>query len=619
MKKRSLILIAFLLTLTQLATAEIILNGVNSIMYNRGDQITISGYVLRVDNADGTLDFSLVCDGSKFPLTKRVVSNTKSPQEFTLPPIVMPSTAEGSCKIRTELIGSGGVILESQETNRFIVTKAMEGRFELNPVQVQLGKSFTIKGDIIGAGNDKKITGVAEIYLISEENEKFYIGTTNIADGKIDFTYITTPSPAGKYAVQIKGKDMYGNEHVFENIGSFNLANEIYLFAKPAKTEVEPSEKLSIIGEAKTVLQEEVPEATLTIRMDDKEYIVDIKNSKFEYEMQIPPTVKSGRHKLQFSVKDPYGNWGETDSNIYVKPIQTTLKLETNREAFLPGDKVEITAEVYDQAGDMMTKMINMEMTAPNGDIAPLESFGSGQKIGFEILQFATPGTWKITAKTDMLDAAQEIEIKEVKSVDVTLENQTIVIWNTGNVDYNDPLTVELNGGQYKITKKSAIKPNEKIIIDLTKEFPTGQYDVSVTGAAIATPKKFQDVVIMGKNLKSANSIYYFIIAVMVGALAYLLLFKKRAILTKQMKEERERAKAQKTLEKLREIKSKEKPKFYPNKEESIRDYREQVMKEIKDTEAKEKDRKRFSYRDAGSSLGENQPPKRGGLFNMFE
>ncbi|MFH1331753.1 MAG: hypothetical protein ABIH63_00520 [archaeon] len=616
MKKRSIIFIALLLTLTQLVTAEIILNGVNNIMYNRGDQIIISGYVLRVDNADGTLDFYLVCDGNKFPLTKRVVSNTKSPQDFTLPTIVIPSTAEGSCKIRTELIGSGGVILETQETNTFIVTKGMEGRFELTPLQVQVGKSFTIKGDIQGAANDKKITGAAEIYLISDDNEKFYIGTTNVADGKIDYTYGTTPSPAGKYAVQIKAKDMYGNEHLFENVASFNLADEIYLFAKPAKTEVEPSEKLKIIGEAKTILQEEVPEASLTINLEGKEYIVDIRNSKFEYEIQIPPTIKSGKHMLRFNVRDPYGNWGETDANIYVKPVQTTLKLETNRESFLPGDRVEISAAVYDQAGDMITKMINVDMTAPNDDITPMESFGSGQKIGFEVLQFATPGTWKISAKTDALDATQEIEIKTVKSIDITLDNQTIILWNNGNVDYNDPVTVQLNNGDYQITKKTAIKPNEKIIIDLTKEFPTGQYDVTVTGASVAQPKKFQDVIIVGKNLKSANSIYYFIIAVMVGALAYLLLFKKKSILTKKMKEEREKEKAQRTVEKLKELKAKEKPKFYPNREENIRDYREQVMKQIKETESKESERKKFGYRE--NSFG-NQPPKKGGLFNMFE
>jgi len=299
-----------------------------------------------------------------------------------------------------------------------------------------------------------------------------------------------------------------------------------------------------------------------------------------------------------------------------VKPVQTTLKLETNRESFLPGDRVEISAAVYDQAGDMITKMINVEMTAPNGDITPMESLGSGQKIGFEVLQFATPGTWKISAKTDELDTTQEIEIKSVKSIDITLDNQTIVLWNNGNVDYNDPVTVQLNGGDYQITKKTAIKPDEKIIIDLTKEFPTGQYDITVTGASVAPPKRFQDVIIVGKNLKSANSIYYFIIAVMVGALAYLLLFKKKSILTKKMKEEREKEKAQRTVEKLKELKAKEKPKFYPNREESIKDYKEQVMKQIKETEAKESERKRFGYRE--NSFG-NQPPKKGGLFNMFE
>jgi hypothetical protein len=618
MKKRLLILIALMLTLTPLVTAEIILNGVNNIMYNRGDQITVSGYVLRGDNADGTLDFSLICGSDKFPLTKRVVGNTKSPQDFTLPVITIPATAEGSCKIKTDMIGSGGAILESQETNTFVVTKAMEGKFQFSPTQLQLGKSLIISGEIQGAGNDKKITGVAEIYMISGSGERFYAGTTNVADGKIDYTYVTSPIPAGKYTIQIKTKDMYGNEHIFENVGSFNLVNEVYIFAKPAKTEVEPNEKVKIVGEVKTVLQEAVPEASVRIKMGENEYIADVKDSKFEYELQIPPNMKSGRHKLTFTVEDTYGNTGQTDANLYVKPVQTTLKLQTNRNTFLPGDTVEISAIVYDQAGDVMTKMINVEMTAPNGDIAPLESIGSGQKISFKILQFATPGAWKVGAKTENLDSVQEVEIKEIKSIDVSLDNQTVVIWNNGNVEYNDPVVINLNNGEYRITKKAAIKPDEKILIDLTKEAPTGQYDIAITGAAIATPKRFQDVIIVGKKMKSANGIYYFLIAVMVGALAYLLLFKKRDIVKKQIKEDREKVKAQRTIERIREIKAKEKPKFYPNKEANIQDYRERVLKEIKETEQKDQDRKRFSYRDSGMGSS-NQPPKRGGLFNMFE
>ncbi len=616
MKKRLLILIAFLLTLIQLVTAEIILNGVNNIMYNRGDQITISGYVLRGDNADGTLDFSMICGTEKFQLTKRVVSNTKTPQDFTLPTIVMPSTAEGSCKIKTDLIGSGGIILESQETNTFVVTKAMEGKFQFSPNQLQLGKSLVITGDIQGAGNNKRTTGVAEIYFISENSERFYAGTVNIADGKLEYTYVTTPIPPGKYTIQIKAKDMYGNEHLFENVGSFNLVNEIYIFAKPVKTEVEPSEKVKVIGEVKTVLQEDVPEASITINLEGTEFIVDVKSSKFEYELQIPPSMKSGRHKLKFSVKDTYGNAGQTDSNIYVKPVQTTLKLETNRNTFIPGDTVEISATVYDQAGDVMTKMINIDMVSPNSEIAPLETLGSGQKVNFKVLQFATPGTWKVSAKTETLDAVQEIAINEIKSIDVSLDNQTIIIWNNGNVDYNDPITVDLNNGEYKLIKTASIKPNEKVVIDLTKEAPTGQYDIMVTGSAIATPKKFQDVIIVGKNLRSMNSIYYFIIAVIVGALAYLLLFKRKIIVSKKFREERERAKAQKTLVRLRELKAKEKPKFYPDKESSIKDYRERVLKEIKDTESKDNDRKRFSYRENNSA---DNSSRKGGLFGMFE
>ena len=59
-------------------------------------------------------------------------------------------------------------------------------------------------------------------------------------------------------------------------------------------------------------------------------------------------------------------------------------------------------------------------------------------------------------------------------------ENGIVTVKNSGNVQYNDEVTIvaESEDDKYLINKKIKLEPGETIVIDLSKEVPQGTYDI---------------------------------------------------------------------------------------------------------------------------------------------
>ena len=57
-----------------------------------------------------------------------------------------------------------------------------------------------------------------------------------------------------------------------------------------------------------------------------------------------------------------------------------------------------------------------------------------------------------------------------------------VYIKNIGNVDYDEEVTIilENDGKKYAINKKISLKPKEQIVIDLSKEVPEGNYEITL-------------------------------------------------------------------------------------------------------------------------------------------
>ncbi len=82
--------------------------------------------------------------------------------------------------------------------------------------------------------------------------------------------------------------------------------------------------------------------------------------------------------------------------------------------------------------------------------------------------------------------------ISEVKSsLKTSIDNETLKIVNTGNINFNETITVDL--GNYKIVRKRTLKPGETIVINLRLEVKPGVYSIKI----LPTNEVFQNVVVL--------------------------------------------------------------------------------------------------------------------------
>lgn len=603
--KKGILLLFFLGLLVQIASAEIILNDFKG-SYNKGEQLLISGILRNIAIEDGSLEFKLVCEDLEFNLP--ITINAKENEEFVVKTFMIPSAAEGECYVKVFLLFDE-TLLEEENSEIFTISNELkaDGDFQINPVQVQLGKTLTLYGYITRDAD--LVTGSATIYFKSKD-KVYYVEDVKVSEGKLEYSYNALDSKPGEYSIEILIEDNYGNKKLFEDVARFNILDEVHVFIEPIQKKLFPGSTVQLSGEVNTVLGEAIKEGVMQIILGDEIYNSNIKDGRFSYSLKLPEEIETGKHTIIFSFIEETGNWGSAERTIYIEAVPTEIKLNLVQESVKPGDLLEATAFLYDQAGDEIIDNIKVELTNPKGEPKYIGYTESGEKLSIDIPQYSVPGVWRLKASYLALEAVKEIIVEEVQNIEIELVNNTLYIKNVGNVEYDEPVSVDLDDGDFVFTKKVSLKPEETLTIDLTKEAPSGQYDIKVTGAAV-TADQFDDVIIVGKNKKSLNFIYSALLIFVVASLAYLSIFKRRHFENIKIRSQRDVKYAQQKLKSLKAMKEKEPKKSLFSREQNISEFRNRILKDIKETEEKVKYRKE----DSGKKKEDDLPS---GMFNMF-
>jgi len=620
MKKR-IILFLIAILLLPIASAEIVLDSLDSSTYNKGEKLSVSGTILRDTAVEGgSLDFQLVCGDLEFNLPPLTITiREKVAKSFSTESFTIPSAAEENCYVKVSLLFDDA-LLETKNTEQFIVSdelKAGEEDFQVNPIQVQLGKTLTIYGYITNI-NDEPITGSATINFRSQD-KTYYVDNVDVAQGKLEYSYTATDNKPGEYFVDVLVNDVYGNKKLFEGVAKFNIVDEVHIFIEPIYKKISPGSTVQILGEVNTILGEPITKGTMQIILEDEIFSAEIKDGKLSYDLILPETIKTGKHTLSFSFIDQAtGNWGSTDKTLNVEAIPTEIKLNTFQESVMPEQLMNVIVFLYDQANDGIIEDVTVELIDSKDKTIFLDSVESGEKFSIDIPQYSVPGTWKLKSSYANLQTEMEVTVEEYPNVEVELVNETVYIKNTGNVEYNDPVSVNLNDGDFVLTKKFSIEPGETVTVDLTKEAPSGQYDISITGNAVAA-NQFDNTIIVGKNKRSLNFIYSFLMIVFIASLAYLSIFKKRQFENIKVRTQRDMNSAKLRLKKIKAMKERQGMKRHTfSKEQSITDFKERILRDIRETEEKIESRQTNPTTEKTSSEEKKDDDLPSGMFNMF-
>lgn len=174
-----------------------------------------------------------------------------------------------------------------------------------------------------------------------------------------------------------------------------------------------------------------------------------IVNGNFSIEFLIPENQKSGTYNINIRVyekyKDSETNHGETVSSVNIKQTPKKIQISIPNMTINPPSKLTILPIILDQAGDIIAGELKLKIISPENKIFMEEIVSSNSDIPFVINSNSSPGYWTIESSYLNLSENKQFLVAEYEKADFTLENNTLIITNIGNVIYRKNVEIELN------------------------------------------------------------------------------------------------------------------------------------------------------------------------------
>jgi len=334
----------------------------------------------------------------------------------------------------------------------------------------------------------EQVQGFLKIVLLCGAEEKliyFSPKTLETSTNKVDVSFPIN-DPLGTCYVSVYMEDDKNNKLEEETTESFSITDKIDIDASLNKYEFEPSEDLKIEGTAIKENGENI-DGIFIVSFDDIKYSDSVSNGKFSYTTELAEDILPGPHTINLKIEDEKGNRGNKSIEFKIKQIPTSLTVETNKIEFLPDEILVIKPKLFDQANQVISdnvivKLISKEsiLFIDRETIMLEESVLSGGEMIYRFLPEAVPGEYFIEISFADLKNEKIVSVLELEKIDIMLENDNLMITNTGNVPYVNSITINFIIEDQIIT--------ETINLDLevgeTKTFkleaPKGTYDLNI-------------------------------------------------------------------------------------------------------------------------------------------
>jgi hypothetical protein len=366
-----------------------------------------------------------------------------------------------------------------------------------------LGESVSLSGYF---QNSEVFTGDLEIKSVcgNESKTAFFSLLTLDKDERYEFSqdYSVGEDFTGScYFDVIATGDSGGNEQ--KKSEEYTITRELRVDADIDILSQKPGKEVIVSGVIRKINGIRVESGSVALTLDGKVYASGLSDGAFSYEMVLPLDINSGDQKVIIQATDLIGNEGVGEVDFRVISIPSDLIISFDKAEYKPKDRVLATVFLNDQSGKNVVGSSTVQLIDPNGDRELTKVVDNGNDFEVFLSELSLPGTWTLKAENKDFEANKKFYVEEVKSKEVKLLENTLIVRNTGNVNYDEPIQVNLigdDGEEFSVIKKTSLKPNQTLVLDLNDEAPGGNYDVEVGGSLI-TGK----VVLEGSSLSSLS------------------------------------------------------------------------------------------------------------------
>lgn len=398
--------------------------------------------------------------------------------------------------------------------------------------EYNLGETVLIEGYV---QQSNKFSGTLEINAFcGNETKAMLFSLINLDAGEKhgfsqDFLVTEDVEAEGScyFLVNVKG----GGISEEKKSGEFTVTDELRVDSDLDVLTQKPGKDVVVSGVIRRANGLRVESGSVALTLDGKVYGVGLSDGAFSHRITLANDIVSGEQIIFIKARDLNGNEGGSEVRFRVISVPEELKIVIDKDIYKPNENMIATVFLNDQSGDNVYGSSTVQLVDPNGDDALTKVVDNGNEFELFLNELTLPGTWILKAESKGFQTSKKFYVEEIKKNEIKLlEGNKLSIRNIGNVNYDDPIEIELekeNGEDFKIIKETSLKPNQTIIIDLNDEAPTGNYDVSVGGSLITG-----NVVLEGsaiENLKQNSTAGYF-------ALIFVFLFLIFVVITKGRK-----------------------------------------------------------------------------------
>jgi hypothetical protein len=324
-----------------------------------------------------------------------------------------------------------------------------------------------------------------QLYLICEGNEwefhKQYILLSPGEEKKININFVLLRDLVGASEGECVIKGTLGSEATLSE--AFKLSNKLYLNYTIEKEEYNPGEDIIIMG---NVVKENGQPVDGFIELNAIEENIRVTNTinsgNFFINFSFPKDTKAIQYLLHINAyekdsKDNRSNSGFINKFIKINQIPTRLEFTFDSQETLPGKEFRFKPVLFDQAGDEIYAEGIYTVKDTNGKIIEQIKGNTGEFISFAINNQSMPGIWKLFGIVSGVDNERVFEVLKNQVAYFSLINNTLYIYNTGNVPYNKTVLVKIGENSENIPLNLDIG----LSTIYTLQAPPGNYSVKVS------------------------------------------------------------------------------------------------------------------------------------------
>lgn len=473
------IFVLLLLVIMPLAAAKITIVNNFQEMYNFGDTITVDGYILAEETADGTVTLELQCSGYSKVNSVHLTINKGHKVTFSqlgISTFTLPDT-EGNCDVEAEFNG------DSVNSNSFTLLNDLLGAFDVIEDEYYLGDTLAIEG-IVFKLDGSDVDGSAIILLEKKGSYPVQLDEADVISGKMKFSKQLSALDYGTYYVNVKVNDGL-NSQTFEHVDSFELETRLNVDVSTSKYNYEPGEEVVVSGEIEGLQSDD---AKVVIQFNSLRYTTEPVAGSFEYRFFVPSSMKAGSYELSVTVSDTYGNEGSDEFDLTVLQIPATVLNVLDKSSYNPGDTLNLEVQLLDQTDKEMDGTVKVRITDPQGTELYGGDVSTRQEVELTFGKYAKDGTYTIisTYSEKNLDDTDRVTVNQVSGIGSNVEGGTIKLVNEGNINYDDHVDLVLvreDDGEkvyYVIAKDVSLAPGEEVFFDMSYDLPEGSYSFLV-------------------------------------------------------------------------------------------------------------------------------------------